>query len=542
MKLPAVMERIRARVPFTVSGSSEPVKLRARKSKLYSKNPAGLREHGFFGLSVTVISVIFRLVNCLLVQTSFVPDEFWQSLEVSHLLTYGYETWEWKEGIRGYSYPLLFSVIYKILYLLSYDTVQLLILLPRVLLAILAAFADAKLYYLILKLENPEVAKWTYFCQLCSWFTWYCCTRTLTNSMETSLTVLALCYFPLHGTKTQNSWKYLSLVSLAVIIRPTALIVWLPLLLHHLWREENKLRLITQQGLPVAAITLLLSTLIDCIFYGKWIFVQWNFLKFNIVHNVAEFYGTHPWHWYFTQGFVVIIGPHLPLFLHGCTLASKRHRVLLISIVWTLLVYSFLAHKEFRFIYPVLPFCMIFCGMSLVKLRSWRKTAAGALVVMNLIPALYTGLVHQRGVLDVMGHLQHLCDITDPQDSPAPEVLFLMPCHSTPLYSHLHCPIKLRFLECPPDLTGSENYVEEAAVFYSDPLQWLRMAFPYKSTLPSHVVLFDSLEKEISAFLDGNRFVKQAEVFHTHFPEGRVGKKILIYGQSLKTSQNQSSG
>ncbi|XP_066540969.1 GPI mannosyltransferase 3 [Hoplias malabaricus] len=524
------MDRIRARVPFRVSGS-DTVKLRARKSKLYNNSHQDQPGHGFFGVNVLVLSVIFRLVNCFLVQTSFVPDEYWQSLEISHRMVfkYGYETWEWKEGIRGYSYPLIFALIYKILDLLNYDSVRLLILLPRVLQSLLAAFADAKLYDFVWKLENPEVAKWTYFCQLCSWFTWYCCTRTITNSMETTLTILALCYYPLDGTRLHNSWKYLLLVSLAVVVRPTALIVWFPLLLHHLWHEENKLKLITQQGLPVAALTLLFSTLIDCIFYGKWIFVQWNFLKFNVLHNVGEFYGTHPWHWYLTQGFVVIIGPHLPLFLHGCSLSSKRNRILLFSTVWTLLVYSFLAHKEFRFIYPVLPFCMIFCGLSLVKLHSWRKSAAAALVVLNLIPALYTGLVHQRGVLDVMGHLQHLCDTTELQSSPAPDVLFLMPCHSTPLYSHLHCPIKLRFLECPPDLTESEDYIEEAALFYSDPLHWLRTAFPNKSTLPSHVVIFDLLEKDISAFLDGNMFVKQAEFFHTHVPEGRVGRKILIY-------------
>lgn len=61
--------------------------------------------------------------------------------------------------------------------------------------------------------------------------------------------------------------------------------------------------------------------------------------------------------------------------------------------------------------------------------------------------------------------------------------------------SHLHCPLKLRFLECPPDLTGNEEYVDEAAMFFSNPLQWLRKSFPSQSTLPSHIVLFDSLEK-----------------------------------------------
>lgn len=61
--------------------------------------------------------------------------------------------------------------------------------------------------------------------------------------------------------------------------------------------------------------------------------------------------------------------------------------------------------------------------------------------------------------------------------------------------SHLHCPLKLRFLECPPDLTGNEEYVDEAAMFFSNPLHWLRTSFPSQSTLPSHIVLFDSLEK-----------------------------------------------
>lgn len=31
-----------------------------------------------------------------------------------------------------------------------------------------------------------------------------------------------------------------------------------------------------------------------------------------------------------------------------------------------ILYYSMLGHKEFRFIYPVLPFCMVFCGKCFV--------------------------------------------------------------------------------------------------------------------------------------------------------------------------------
>ncbi|KAG7230499.1 hypothetical protein INR49_024608 [Caranx melampygus] len=455
------MENFRQRLKF--GNKVEDVKLRKRKSQLYSEKDECPLNDGVLRARVVVFSVVFRLINCLLVQTSFVPDEYWQSLEVSHRIIW----------------------------------------LPRIAQALLAACADVKLFFLIRMLESRD-----FFCHLCSWFSWFCCTRTLTNSMETTLTSLALFYFPLSGSKTHSSKKYLILVALAVIVRPTALIVWFPLLM---------------------ALTLVISTVIDCLFYEKWTVVQFNFLKFNIFHGVADFYGSHPWHWYVTQGFAVVIGPHLPFFLHGCTLAFRRYKVLLAAVVWTIAVYSFLPHKEFRFIYPVLPFCMIFCGISLSNLKTWRRAAALFLFVTNLILALYTGLIHQRGTLDVMSHLQTLCqNSSSVSTSPQPDVLFLMPCHSTPYYSHVHCPMKMRFLECPPDL-GEEGYVDEAERFYNDPLHWLQTSFPYKSSLPTHLLLFDVLEKEISVFLQGHNFVKVAEMFHTHIPEGRVGGSIFIY-------------
>uniref|UniRef100_A0A087X7Y3 Mannosyltransferase n=2 Tax=Poecilia formosa TaxID=48698 RepID=A0A087X7Y3_POEFO len=441
---------------------------------------------------------------------------------------YGYLTWEWKAGIRGFTFPLFFAFLYKILHLLNYDTVHLLIWLPRVAQALLAAFADVKFYLLIRTLETEDVSRWTFFCHLCSWFSWFCCTRTLTNTAETTLTCLALFYFPLPGSKTYSSKKYLSLVALAVLVRPTALIVWFPLLMCHFWQEEDKLRLITHRYIPIGILAVLISALIDCLFYEKWTLVQLNFIKFNILHGVADFYGSHPWHWYFSQGFAVVIGPHLPFFLHGCILAFRKYRILLATVLWTIVVYSFLPHKEFRFIYPVLPFCMIFCGISLAHLKAWRQPAAALLLVSNLVLALYTGLIHQRGTLDVMSHLQGLCEVSSDSARPQSDIFFLMPCHSTPFYSHVHCPLKMRILECPPDL-GEDGYAEEAAQFYSNPLLWLRTAFPYKSSLPTHLVLFDVLEKEISTFLQANNFTRTAEIFHTHIPEGRVGGSIFIY-------------
>ncbi|XP_070618337.1 GPI mannosyltransferase 3 isoform X2 [Erythrolamprus reginae] len=486
------------------------------------------------------LSLALRLACCLSVRTSFVPDEYWQSLEVAHRAAFGYGglTWEWAEALRSPLYPLLFAGLFKALQLLGKDEAPLLIWLPRVFQAVLSAFADVKLYSLAKRLDNSETAKWVgfapallrlcsqYFCQMCSWFTWYCCTRTLTNTVEAVLTILALNYYLVEDTKMESSRCYLALVALACILRPTAAIPWAPLVLWRFGKEPHKRRFLWRACLPVGLIALGGSLVVDRIFFGKWVVVPLNFLKFNVLHGLATFYGSHSWHWYFTQGLPVVLGPHLPFFLHGCFVAPRRHRLFLVVVLWTVAAYSLLHHKEFRFIYSVLPLCMLFCGHSLAQLRRWRGAAISFLLSTNLLLGLYTGLVHQRGTLDVMVHLRELCNpLTQGQAS----VLLLMPCHSTPLYSHVHCPLRMRFLQCPPDLMGRSNYRDEADSFYSHPLLWLNKEFPNSTQLPSHLVFFNVLEQEISQFLVSNRYVKAATLFHTHLPEGRVGSHIYVF-------------
>ncbi|KAM9313154.1 GPI mannosyltransferase 3 [Gastrophryne carolinensis] len=527
------MEAIRSRAMSALGRPSSPasVQLRKRRSKLYNQDSRGAAAGGgLLGENTlfVLLALAFRIMNCFMVQTSFVPDEYWQSLEVAHNMTfntYGYLTWEWDEGLRGFAYPLLFASVYKVLHWIGRDEVIYLIWVPRLIQAVFSSLADVRLYGLMRHLENAEVAKWVYFSQLCSWFTWYCCTRTLTNTMETVLGTFALYYFPLEGSPTKNSSKYLLFVALAFLIRPTAIILWIPLLIYHFFKEQKKLDLVIQHCLPVGLFTLGSSLMIDWVFYGKWTFVQWNFLKFNVLQNIGSFYGSHPWHWYISQGFPVIIGTHLPFFIHGCMVAPRRYRVLLVAIIWTVLIYSLLSHKEFRFIYPVLPLCLIFCGFSLSRWKSWKRTAVGLLVVSNLLPALYTGLIHQRGALDIMPHIQQLCHHHNSS------LLVLMPCHSIPHYSHVHCPLKMSFLECPPDLEDQDTYVDEAALFYVSPLAWLNAEFYDKTRLPTHLVMFNVLEKQIGTFLSANNYVRKASIFHTHVPEGRIGSHISMYEQ-----------
>lgn len=124
--------------------------------------------------------------------------------------------------------------------------------------------------------------------------------------------------------------------------------------------------------------------------------------------------------------------------------------------LWICIFFSFLGHKEFRFIFPVVPLAMCYCGLFLSSqsgpysnkkektsegslmavLRSgWKAKVMVFLLAMTNIPlALYTCTVHQKGTVDVMEYIQ--VESFKLRSNDDMSVLFLMPCHSTPFYRY----------------------------------------------------------------------------------------------------------
>ncbi|MPC28319.1 GPI mannosyltransferase 3 [Portunus trituberculatus] len=79
-----------------------------------------------------LVFLVVRVACVPLVQTWFVPDEYWQATEVAHALAfrYGYKTWEWREGIRSVLYPASFAALFKMLSFIGADTPVLLVSKP----------------------------------------------------------------------------------------------------------------------------------------------------------------------------------------------------------------------------------------------------------------------------------------------------------------------------------------------------------------------------------------------------------------------------
>lgn len=102
--------------------------------------------------------------------------------------------------------------------------------------------------------------------------------------------------------------------------------------------------------------------------------------------------------------------------------------------------------------------------------------------------------------MDVMSHLRNSPDVQS--------VHFLMPCHHTPAYSHLHRNITLRHLDCSPNLQGIKDYIDEADIFFADPVAFVKREYDAKKEYPSHIVMYEGTEKKLLEFLNRNNYTR----------------------------------
>lgn len=287
-----------------------------------------------------------------------------------------------------------------------------------------------------------------------------------------------------------------------------------------------------------------LNAKIDEYFYGAPVFPLWNFLKFNVAESLSSFYGVNRKLYYLIEGLPQLLILFLPVGLHGLYLC--RSTLLAQMCIFVIFVYSLVAHKEMRFIFPLLPVFHIFSAVSIDSIdfpsRPRLKMIAITLVAVIHIPfAIYVTMIHQRGVVDVTQYLRENPSVTS--------VRFLMPCHSTPWMSHIRRrDIDASFLTCEPP-RGNVNislYKDESDIFYEDPVKFIKTKFPpisqidvkakglYPMSWPSHLIFFGALQEQIDEALEGSEaYLECARFFNSHFHEDwRRRGDVVVYCRS----------
>lgn len=94
------------------------------------------------------------------------------------------------------------------------------------------------------------------FSQLANWFMFFCFNRTFSNSLETTLTLVGLYYWPsvrssLNKAPSGSRKWGLALAALACAIRPTSAVTWVYVGLLELYLTHDRLRFIFVELIPI---------------------------------------------------------------------------------------------------------------------------------------------------------------------------------------------------------------------------------------------------------------------------------------------------
>lgn len=244
----------------------------------------------------------------------------------------------------------------------------------------------------------------------------------------------------------------------------------------------------------------------------------------------GSLYGTHSISWYFLVGLPCVCGFLLPFFLSEvyfvCDIILKRilrqdfklhsmiedpYFILVVLISSHLCFHSISPHKELRFILTILPLMCVLAGRALTRFElrgnsvqsertkltklffSRQRFLIVSSLIMNYPHLYYLCRFHQPASIDVNKYIstyilqehaerQNLSLTQLKASTKQYQVHYLLGCHSTPLYSHLHIrpsnmkdqiTINTWTLDCSPDCRSDPDRICESDAFLSNPLQFI---------------------------------------------------------------------
>lgn len=463
---------------------------------------------------VWLLLLAFRLLGVVLVQSWFVPDEVYQSTEVAHRAVFGtgHLSWEWKYGLRSPLHPAVFAVIFKALKRLGLDSHAAIVNAPRIFHAVLFSLGDVAFRRLATKLLlTKDAAFYSTITYLSSWFVFYCAPRTLSNSLETALTLIALLWYPFERKHLNDLvWPYISIGVLTIVIRPTAALLWIVFGLYHLWRHPKPVRLVFLTVLPAAVPVLLLSVVVDSLCYARPTSSLWNFLSFNVLQGGSAHFGVHPWYWYFSEGLTSVLTLQLVPIVFGLFCSFRPTLLPFVAASFYVIFHSFLPHKEQRFLLPVIPLLCLYAGPFFSRIR-FRRVMVLTMVLVNTAIALYCGLRHQVGPYNAADSVLSMAR----KESNA-SLLALMPCYSIPGHSYFHYEVRsIRMLDCSPSVSPGEGS-DEADMFHEDPEMWIDRHWDEIRSY-THILMYEKMYIQLVMTMTRLHYSFCDRVFHADF-------------------------
>jgi len=197
---------------------------------------------------------------------------------------------------------------------------------------------------------GPDLARWFIVITASQYHFMFYLSRPLPNIMALPLVLVALhCWIRRHYT------AFIWLSGAAVVWFRAELAMFLGfLLLFELYYQRIYPLRVIKAAVPAGLVCLAATVLIDSLFWRRLLWPEGEVFWFNTVLNKSSEWGTSPFLWYFYSAIPRGLGLSVLLVPLGAYFDVRVRRLLIPSIAFVFL-FSFLPHKELRFIIYVFP-------------------------------------------------------------------------------------------------------------------------------------------------------------------------------------------
>jgi hypothetical protein len=313
--------------------------------------------------TIGLLLVSFRVVTVVCWGNNYLwPDEIYQSLEQAHRAVFGYGIvpWEFRDAVRSWVFPGALAGLMAAGSPLGHDGY---LLVPRMALSLLS-ISPAIVVFLWVRRRTGRLAGFVAALSVGVWFeVVYFAPKALAEVAASHILIVGLYLMLEHQGARPRSRSYWAggLLCLAVLLRLQLSIgIGAAFLLQVAMDWKSRMRHAGRalRMLAGASPVLLLFGVVDWITWRYPFQSLWNYFSVNILSGKAATYGVLPFGAYF-QYLVDVWGAALIPIVLLAILGARGRLPLVIAALATLLLHSTIAHKEYRFDYPVVVLILV---------------------------------------------------------------------------------------------------------------------------------------------------------------------------------------
>lgn len=442
-----------------------------------------------------VAGIGLRLAASVLSQGFVHPDEHQQYLEVAQGIVYGpwVKFWEYDRGIRHYFYPDCLALL---LWLLEKSGIRD----PIHQATAIRALIGISVFLSIVLLARSWMREGRIpgaFCLLAlaalSPDMIYMSVRTLSETVAMLFIALSIYCF----RQSPFSTGILLGVMFAVRFQTAFFILgFLGLSLYDDWSSSKWLKGSTGKITIGLVFSLLLMGLIDRLTWGHWFHSPIENFRANIAEGVSASFGVSPWDTHLEWAAQLLAGatPLLGFIFIALGLLHER-RLVFVALIF-IVGHSVIAHKEYRFLWPLAPIGLFVFSAGFEKAYKWLPSRYGRIVfVLLFFCCLVRGSWTRFHLLDWNPEPSRASSLALATIGRLPDVrgvaVFNVPSAECGNFFYLRRDVPLLF-----------KHGENPSALTSDPL-WTQGKINYLIAWPKDAALFQELHLEVIEIVHG---------------------------------------